>query len=85
LEEVIMNIFNTDLITKVNILKAALDKTEALIIGVGAGLSSTAGLAYGNADTFNTTFPGYYDRYGLQSINEADFYQFSTPKVFCSN
>jgi NAD-dependent SIR2 family protein deacetylase len=53
---------------------------EALIIGAGASLSSAAGLDYDNADTFNTLFPGYQNRYGLNSINEADFYQFPTPE-----
>jgi NAD-dependent SIR2 family protein deacetylase len=66
--------------TKCDILHNALDKTEALIIGAGAGLSSAAGLAYDNADTFNALFPGYHDRYGLKTINEADFYQFPTPE-----
>jgi hypothetical protein len=75
-----MNIFNTDLMTKVNILKTALDKTEALIIGAGAGLSTAAGLAYDNADTFNALFSSYHDRYGLNTINEADFYPFPTPE-----
>jgi NAD-dependent SIR2 family protein deacetylase len=65
---------------KTAILKTALDKSEALIIGVGAGLSTAAGLAYDNTDTFNTLFPGYHDRYGLQSIYEADFYPFPTPE-----
>jgi hypothetical protein len=61
---------------KIVILKTALDKADAIIIGAGAGLSAAAGLAYDNADTFNTLFPGYHDRYDLQTINEADFYRF---------
>jgi NAD-dependent SIR2 family protein deacetylase len=65
---------------KVSVLKSSLDKTEALIIGAGAGLSTAARLDYDNADTFNAIFPGYHDRYGLNSINEADFYQFPTPE-----
>jgi NAD-dependent SIR2 family protein deacetylase len=69
-----------NLTTKVTVLKTALDKAEALIIGAGAGLSAASGLAYDNADTFNALFPGYHDRYGLKTINEADFYQFPTPE-----
>jgi NAD-dependent SIR2 family protein deacetylase len=71
---------NTVLTKKTDVLKAALDKTEALIIGAGAGLSAAAGLAYDDADTFNALFPGYHDRYGLNTISEADFYQFPTPE-----
>jgi hypothetical protein len=65
-----------------SVLKTALGKTEALILGAGAGLSraryagEAAGLDYDNLDTFNALFPGYQNRYGLNSINEADFYQF---------
>jgi NAD-dependent SIR2 family protein deacetylase len=70
----------TTLTQKTAVLKTALDKTEALIIGAGAGLSAAAGLAYDNADTFNALFPGYHDRYGLKTISEADFYQFPTPE-----
>jgi hypothetical protein len=62
------------------ILKSALDKTEALIIGAGAGLSSAAGLDCDNADTFNAMLPGYHDRYDIKTINEAGFYQFPTPE-----
>jgi NAD-dependent SIR2 family protein deacetylase len=69
-----------DLPQKTAVLKSALDKTEALIIGAGAGLSAAAGLPYDNADTFNALFPGYHDRYGLKNIYEADFYQFPTPE-----
>ena len=65
---------------KTAILKTALDKTEALIIGAGAGLSAAAGLDYDNADAFNAMFPGYHTRYGMKSINEADFSHFPTPE-----
>jgi NAD-dependent SIR2 family protein deacetylase len=71
---------DTSLTAKTAILKTALDKAEALIIGAGAGLSSAAGLAYDNADTFNALFPGYHDRYGHKTINDANFYQFPTPE-----
>jgi hypothetical protein len=72
---------------KVEILKSALDKAEALIIGAGAGLSRTryareaAGLPYDNADTFNTLFPGYHDRYGLKNIDEIDDLAFAPYKI----
>jgi NAD-dependent SIR2 family protein deacetylase len=71
---------DTVLITGLEKTKIALDKSEALIFGAGSGLSSAAGLDYDSADTFNALFPGYHDRYGLQSINEVDFYSFPTPE-----
>jgi NAD-dependent SIR2 family protein deacetylase len=77
-----MMMIYTDIVLtrKAAIFKTAIDKSEALIIGAGAGLSSAAGLAYDNADTFNTLLPGYHDRYGLKTINEANFYTFPTPE-----
>ncbi|MDR2632265.1 MAG: hypothetical protein LBC51_01400 [Treponema sp.] len=69
---------NTTLAEKTAILKTTIAEVEAIIIG--AGLSSAAGLAYDNADTFNALFPGYHDRYGLKTISEADFYHFPTPE-----
>jgi NAD-dependent SIR2 family protein deacetylase len=61
-------------------ITAALDKAEAVIIGAGAGLSNAAGLRYDDTGFFNAIFPGYQDRYGLRTINEADFYPFPTPE-----
>jgi NAD-dependent SIR2 family protein deacetylase len=69
-----------DLLQKTAVLKTAIDKADAIIIGAGSGLSSAAGLSYDNADTFNTLFPGYHNRYSLKTISEADFYPFPTPE-----
>jgi NAD-dependent SIR2 family protein deacetylase len=71
---------DSNIAESLKLLKTSLGKTEALIIGAGAGLSAAAGLPYDNADTFNALFPGYHDRYGLKTINEADFYPFPTPE-----
>jgi hypothetical protein len=71
---------DTTLTEKTAAIKTALDKAEAIIIGAGSGLSSAARLDYGDTDFFNTAFPGYYDRYGLKTVNEADFYPFPTPE-----
>jgi NAD-dependent SIR2 family protein deacetylase len=74
-------VYQDDNVTEnTKIIKTALGKTEALIIGAGAGLSVAAGLPYDNAGTFNALFPGYHDRYGLKTIDEADFYPFPTPE-----
>jgi NAD-dependent SIR2 family protein deacetylase len=73
---------NTDasITEKTAVIKTALDQAEAVIIGAGSGLSNAAGLRYDDAGFFNTTFPGYHDRYGLQTTSKADFYPFPTPE-----
>ena len=68
-------------LTKIKpVLKTAIDQADAILIGAGSGLSAAAGLRYDDTDFFNATFPGYNARYGLKTINEADFYQFPTPE-----
>jgi hypothetical protein len=69
---------NIPMLKKTEILKTAIDHADAIIIDARAGLSTAAGLAYDDAAIFNTLFPGYHDRYGLQTTNEAEFYQFPT-------
>jgi NAD-dependent SIR2 family protein deacetylase len=71
--------FDTTLAQNITLLKTALDKAEAVIIGAGSGLSNAAGLRYDDTGFFNVTFPGYHDRYSLQTTSEADFYPFPTP------
>ena len=68
------------LLSKTVILKTALNKADVILIGVGSGLSTAAGLRYDDIDFFNATFPGYHARYGIRTINEADFYRFPTPE-----
>jgi NAD-dependent SIR2 family protein deacetylase len=69
---------DTGITEKIAAMKTALDKAEAVLIGAGSGLSNAAGLRYNDTGFFNATFPGYQDRHGLRTINEADFYQFPT-------
>jgi len=59
-------------------LKTAIVQAELIIIGAGSGLSSASGLRYDDFDAFNTLFPNYHERYGIQTINEALFFQFPT-------
>jgi NAD-dependent SIR2 family protein deacetylase len=69
---------NTILNTQVDQLKAAIKQANLIIIGAGSGLSSASGLRYDDFNFFNTLFPSYHERYGLQTINEALFFQFPT-------
>jgi hypothetical protein len=65
---------NAALCRKITVFKHAFYKAESLIIGAGTGLSAGTGLAYDNVKTFNVLFPICHDHYGLQTINETDFY-----------
>jgi NAD-dependent SIR2 family protein deacetylase len=71
---------NTILIPQVDQLKTAIEQAKLIIIGAGSGLSSASGLRYDDFNFFNTIFPNYHKRYGLQTINEALFFRFPTPE-----
>jgi NAD-dependent SIR2 family protein deacetylase len=65
---------------QVNTLKTAIEKAGAILIGAGSGLSIASGLSYNDVGTFSVLFPNYHEHYGLQTINEALYYQFPTPE-----
>lgn len=58
-------------------LKKAIENTDAIVIGAGAGLSTSAGLEYSGKRFFDN-FSDFADKYGLQDMYSAGFYPFET-------
>ncbi len=58
-------------------LKQALDKADAVVIGAGAGLSTSAGLTYDGA-RFEEYFGDFKERYGIRDMYSGGFYPFPT-------
>lgn len=58
-------------------LKKAIENTDAIVIGAGAGLSTSAGLEYSGKRFFDN-FSDFTDKYGLQDMYSAGFYPFET-------
>lgn len=56
-------------------LIATLERTEAVLIGAGSGLSAAAGLTYSGA-RFKRLFGDFIARYGLTDMYTAGFYPF---------
>jgi NAD-dependent SIR2 family protein deacetylase len=77
-----MPYYNSNLADKADIAKTAIAKADFILIGAGSGLSAASGLLYNDFDIFSAWFPGYYERYGLRSINEASFFKFPTPEEY---
>jgi hypothetical protein len=75
-----MTYLDTGTTQQTAVIKTALDKVEAVIIGAGSGLSNAAGLRYDDTGFLNATFPGYQSRYSLHTISAAEFYRFPTPE-----
>ena len=58
-------------------LRAALEASDAVLIGAGAGLSTAAGLTYSGA-RFQKYFSDFAQKYGIQDIYSGGFYPFGT-------
>ncbi len=58
-------------------LKEQIENADAIIIGAGAGLSTSAGLEY-DGKRFYDNFSDFAEKYGLQDMYSAGFYPFET-------
>lgn len=58
-------------------LASALNETDAVVIGAGAGLSTSAGLTYAGP-RFRQWFGDFIDRYGFTDMYTGGFYPFDT-------
>ena len=58
-------------------LNAALDNAEAVIIGAGAGLSTSAGFTY-SGERFRENFHDFEEKYGFHDMYSGGFYPFPT-------
>ena len=61
-------------------LQAALRKADAVVIGAGAGLSTSAGFTY-DGERFEKYFSDFYARYGFSDMYSGGFYPYATPEA----
>ena len=62
-------------------LRAALDAADVVVIGAGAGLSTSAGFVYTGA-RFQKYFSDFADKYGFSDMYSGGFYPFPAPEEF---
>jgi NAD-dependent SIR2 family protein deacetylase len=62
-------------------LRKALDEAEAVVIGAGAGLSTSAGFIY-NGPRFTAYFSDFAAKYGFQDMYSGGFYPYQTQEAF---
>ena len=60
-------------------LQAALNEADAVVIGAGAGLSTSAGFTY-DGERFEKYFSDFYARYGFSDMYSGGFYPYATPE-----
>ena len=64
---------------KIKKLKTALDEADAVIIGAGAGMSTSAGFTY-SGERFDRYFSDFSEKYGFKDLYSGGFYPYPTPE-----
>ena len=59
-------------------LKEALDAADAVVIGAGAGLSTSAGFTY-SGERFRKHFADFEKKYGFHDMYSGAFCRYDTP------
>ena len=60
-------------------LRTALRDCDAVVVGAGAGLSTSAGFVY-TGERFENNFSDFAAKYGFRDMYSGGFYPFATPK-----
>ena len=71
--------FTPDCSVQIQRLKTALDEADAVVIGAGAGLSTSAGFTY-NGERFHKYFADFETKYGFHDMYSGGFYPYATPE-----
>ena len=71
----------TDFSQKIDRLRAALRDADAIVIGAGSGLSTSAGFTY-SGPRFEANFSDFWKKYGFTDMYSGGFYPFPTQEEF---
>ena len=66
---------------KIIALGSAIKEADAIVIGAGAGLSTSAGFTY-DGERFEKHFSDFGSRYGFRDMYSGGFYPYKTPEEF---
>ena len=58
-------------------LKREIETAGAIVIGAGAGLSTSAGMSY-DGERFEKTFADFHRKYGIRDMYSGGFYPYAT-------
>lgn len=64
---------------QIETLRNKLNESDAVIIGAGAGLSTSAGFIY-NGERFRQHFSDFEAKYGFHDMYSGGFYPYATPE-----
>ncbi|MCR5488886.1 MAG: Sir2 silent information regulator family NAD-dependent deacetylase [Saccharofermentans sp.] len=71
--------YTQDYSDKIRKLKAALEEADCVLIGAGAGLSTSAGFTY-SGERFDKYFSDFSEKYGFKDMYSGGFYPYPTPE-----
>ncbi|MDO5861208.1 MAG: Sir2 family NAD-dependent protein deacetylase [Thermoplasmata archaeon] len=63
--------------SETELLAKAIDDADAIVVGAGSGLSTSAGKVY-DGERFHSLFPDFEERYGFHDMYAGTFYRFPT-------
>ena len=63
--------------SKINQLKHALNQADAIVVGAGSGLSTSAGFTY-SGERFERYFGDFIEKYGFKDMYSGGFYPFDS-------
>lgn len=66
-----------DFFSQTEKLAGAIETSDAVVIGAGAGLSAAAGFTY-NGERFQRIFSDFHEKYGITDMYSGGFYPFDT-------
>lgn len=61
----------------INLLKEKIETADAILIGAGAGMSTSSGLTY-SGERFDKHFSDFRDKYGIKDMYSGSFYPFNS-------
>lgn len=71
--------YTQDYSDKLKKLKTALEEADCVLIGAGAGLSTSAGFTY-SGERFDKYFSDFGEKYGFKDMYSGGFYPYPTPE-----
>lgn len=73
--------FMQDFSAQISRMKEELQNADAIVIGAGAGLSTSAGFEY-SGERFRENFSDFEQKYGFHDMYSGGFYPYKTPEEF---